>query len=136
MSVSEGEDRLAKVIGAEIEKMRRGLERHRESLKIAKPLRDILGEYSRAASIPAGNRKETREEIKRELHHVDCHQHHRRLVSHLLGHAHPLHPPAAGSTNRNGPLREHAEGQNVPASSNERPRISLAYTGAATHAAI
>jgi hypothetical protein len=60
MSVSEGEDRLAKVIGAEIEKMRRGLERHRESLEIAKPLRDILGEYSRAASIPAGNRKETR----------------------------------------------------------------------------
>jgi curved DNA-binding protein CbpA len=57
MSVSEGENRLAKMIGAEIEKMRRELERHRESLEIGKLVHEILGEYSYAASIPGGKKR-------------------------------------------------------------------------------
>jgi curved DNA-binding protein CbpA len=60
MSVSEGENRLAKMIGAEIEKMRRELGRHRESLEIGKLVREILREYSYDASIPGGHRKEKR----------------------------------------------------------------------------
>jgi hypothetical protein len=52
MSVGEGENRLTKMIG--VEKMRRELGRHCESLEIGKLVRVILREYSYAASILGG----------------------------------------------------------------------------------